>query len=278
MPRLLLADDSVTVQRVIQLTFAGEDVAVETVSDGDQAIARLEQDPPDIVLADVRMPGKDGYEVARFLKRTPRLSRIPIVLLTSALEPVDRERAAASKCDGVLSKPFEPQLVIATVRELLGRAAAAPVAQTNPQPVAVAASAPTAPRASATPPKNAEYFERLDAKFADLTNRPSAPPVAKPAPSIAPEVGDGPLPSLADAFAAILAAEQRESGAGVDVVWPAASPAAPAITDAFVDEIVGRVLARLSDHLVHDAVANTVSPIAERLVREEIERIKASVK
>ena len=62
---LLLADDSVTIQRVIELTFADEDIQVVAVSDGDQAIARLEPTPPDIVLADVGMPGVNGYEVAR---------------------------------------------------------------------------------------------------------------------------------------------------------------------------------------------------------------------
>ena len=75
--KLLLADDSVTIQRVIELTFADEDIQVVAVSDGDQAIARLEADPPDIVLADIGMPGRNGYEVAAYVKASPRLSRRP---------------------------------------------------------------------------------------------------------------------------------------------------------------------------------------------------------
>ena len=71
--KLLLADDSVTIQRVIELTFADEDVQVVAVGDGDQAIARLDAEPPDIVLADVGMPGKNGYEVAAYMKHTPKL-------------------------------------------------------------------------------------------------------------------------------------------------------------------------------------------------------------
>ena len=66
---LLLADDSVTIQRVIELTFADEDVQVVAVSDGDQAIARIEATPPDIVLADIGMPGANGYEVAQYVKQ-----------------------------------------------------------------------------------------------------------------------------------------------------------------------------------------------------------------
>ena len=122
---LLLADDSVTIQRVIELTFADEDVLVVAVSDGEQAIAAVDQRTPDIVLADVGMPGRDGYEVAQHIKNTPRLAHIPVVLLTGAFEPIDQARAAAVGCDGVLAKPFEPQLVIGRVKELLARRAPA---------------------------------------------------------------------------------------------------------------------------------------------------------
>src|ERR1051325_1807037 len=102
---LLLADDSATIQRVIELTFAGEDIKVIAVSDGDQAIARIQSSPPDIVLADVGMPGKNGYEVAEYEKHTPQLAHIPVVLLTGAFEPVDQEKAAAGGCDGALAEP-----------------------------------------------------------------------------------------------------------------------------------------------------------------------------
>src|SRR3954463_4457887 len=117
---LLLADDSVTIQRVIELTFADEDITVVAVSDGDQAIARIDAAPPDIVLADIGMPGRSGYEVAQHIKQSPRLAHIPVVLLTGAFEPVDQAKAAEAGCDGVLAKPCEPQLVIARVKELLG--------------------------------------------------------------------------------------------------------------------------------------------------------------
>ena len=123
---LLLADDSVTIQRVIELTFADEDVTVVAVSDGDQAIERLEASPPDIVLADIGMPGKNGYEVAQYIRRSPKLAHIPVVLLTGAFEPVDQARANEAGCDGVLAKPFEPQLVISRVKELLARARSGP--------------------------------------------------------------------------------------------------------------------------------------------------------
>src|SRR5919199_5405606 len=117
--KLLLADDSVTIQRVIELTFADEDVKVVAVGDGRQAIDRVQSDRPDIVLADVGMPERDGYEVAAFIKGNPQLSHIPVLLLTGAFEPIDETRARAVGCDGVLVKPFEPQMVISRVKDLL---------------------------------------------------------------------------------------------------------------------------------------------------------------
>jgi CheY-like chemotaxis protein len=117
--KLLLADDSVTIQRVIELTFADEDVHVVAVGDGKKAIESIQSDRPDIVLADVGMPERDGYDVAEFVKRNPQFANIPVLLLTGAFEPIDETRARAVGCDGVLVKPFEPQMVINRVKDLL---------------------------------------------------------------------------------------------------------------------------------------------------------------
>jgi len=96
------------------------------------------------------------------------------------------------------------------------------------------------------------------------------------------------LPALADAFAALLAAEQGEPSPATAPPWPGTAkaaphdsgtlPAAPVATDVLVEEIMARILERLSDQVVRETVAEIVSKVAERLVREEIERIKASIK
>lgn len=177
---LLLADDSVTIQRVIELTFADEDVQVVAVSDGDQAIARLETAPPDIVLADIGMPGRDGYEVARYVKQSPRLSHIPVVLLTGAFEPVDQAKVTEVGCDGILAKPFEPQLVIGRVRELL-TSESRKLESTAKTDVTAAAELPhdasiePPAHAQASQPESADlddYFDRLDVAFAKLATQP----------------------------------------------------------------------------------------------------------
>ena len=428
---LLLADDSVTIQRVIELTFADEDVTVVAVGDGDQAIERLESSPPDIVLADIGMPGKNGYEVAHYIRQSPKLAHIPVVLLTGAFEPVDQARANAAGCDGVLAKPFEPQMVISRVKELLARSrpeSGAPVPerpagpgagiadQPPHEPTAASADSIWAPRlvtpvgapataaAPAGPVPRSElndYFDRLDVAFSALSSNtqtpsaaadkppaietdidwfgtqtaegPSAEPwdlpappsdtepadlplshasaqaeawfpanfeaqplaevepsaiaaesgltaqdqdvaavpdpelaleppeeaaplvsfapppplevVAAPAPALSavptlklPLPDPPPLPALADAFAALLAAEQGEPPSSTAGLWPASLPPAAAARDELVDEVTRRVRERLSDTVVRDAVADIASSVAERLVREEIERIKASIK
>jgi CheY-like chemotaxis protein len=125
--KLLLADDSVTIQRVIELTFAGEDVQVLTAGDGEEAISRIPVDKPDIILADIGMPKRSGYEVCAFVKGNPEFEKTPVLLLAGAFEPVDETKAKEARCDGVLVKPFEPHHVIARVRELIGGAKGTPM-------------------------------------------------------------------------------------------------------------------------------------------------------
>jgi CheY-like chemotaxis protein len=186
--KLLLADDSVTIQRVIELTFADEDVEVTTVGDGQLAIERLDSDPPDIVLADVDMPKRDGYEVAAYVKSRPTLAHIPVVLLTGAFEPIDQARAAAAGSTDVLAKPFEPQMVINRVRELLGKKQQDGVQQPEASGSQVSArpQAPPPPQVSGPTPAGREpagreaagesgqlvslddYFDQLDTAFSNL--------------------------------------------------------------------------------------------------------------
>src|SRR5262245_54895928 len=116
---LLLADASVTIQRVIELTFSHEDVRVVSVPDGARAIQWLDAERCDIVLLDVDLPEVDGYSVAAHMKKSPRLQRVPVLLLAGAFDPVDQDRVRSIGVDGVVVKPFEPQVVVARVKELL---------------------------------------------------------------------------------------------------------------------------------------------------------------
>ena len=120
MRTLLLADDNVTVQRVIALTFAHEPVRVVTASDGHQAMDRVVLDRPDIVLAGTTLPQVNGYELARFVRSKAELKNVPVLLLSGAFETVDEAQLKSSGAAGVIEKPVEPTTVISRVKELLG--------------------------------------------------------------------------------------------------------------------------------------------------------------
>ena len=137
---LLLADDSVTIQKVVGISFANEDVVLVTVDNGDDAIAKAREVRPDIVLADVVMPGKTGYDVCQTIKEDPQLAHIPVLLLTGTFEAFDEARASAAGADGHITKPFEAQALVDTVNARL--AAAPPVAAAAPAAPAVASSEP----------------------------------------------------------------------------------------------------------------------------------------
>ena len=315
-PKLLLADDSVTIQRVIELTFADEDVEVVAVGDGQQAIDRVRSDRPDIVLADVGMPERDGYEVAAFIKGDPQLAHIPVLLLTGAFEPVDEVRARAVGCDGVLVKPFEPQMVISRVRDLLAGQRETPV---HP-PIGAPSIRATADAAAGSAFEEAagsleDYFDRLDAALASkqattaagvqsgtrsdlprvappttpperIAVKPETPPPApwepptsagpaipraagQASPAAPPPMTEAPTASpvseealLQRAFSTLLSTEQHTP--------PPAAIRLESLPNEVIDEIARRVIARMGD----DSMRAAVLDAAERLVREEIDRIK----
>jgi len=139
MPKtILLADDSVTIQKVVAISFASEDVTVVTVDNGDDAITKIQELRPDVVLADVVMPGKNGYQVCEAVKANPAIAHIPVLLLTGTFEAFDEARARSVGSAGHIAKPFEAQSLVAQVRSLIEAAAAsappAPAAAAEPEP------------------------------------------------------------------------------------------------------------------------------------------------
>src|SRR5688572_27521383 len=101
--RILLADDSITIQKVVNLTFADEGIEVVSVSNGDQAERRLREINPDLVLADIFMPGKNGYELCETIKNSPQFSSVPVVLLVGAFEPFNEIEAQRVQADAHLT-------------------------------------------------------------------------------------------------------------------------------------------------------------------------------
>ena len=120
--KLLLADDSITIQKVVNLTFADEGIEVISVGDGDAAMRKFDEFMPDLVMADVNMPGLNGYEVCRIIKRTEETQNIPVILLVGSFEPFDEAEAKEAGADDFLTKPFQSiRQLVNKVTDLLNR-------------------------------------------------------------------------------------------------------------------------------------------------------------
>ncbi|MFN2576292.1 MAG: PleD family two-component system response regulator [Pyrinomonadaceae bacterium] len=113
--KLLLADDSAAVQKVIELTFADEGMEVVSVGDGRLALEELEHVTPDVILADAFMPGLNGYELCRSIKDDERFAQIPVMLLVSSFAPFDEAAARSAGADDIMTKPFQ------SIRQLVNR-------------------------------------------------------------------------------------------------------------------------------------------------------------
>ena len=119
--KLLLADDSVTIQKVVNLTFADEGIEVITTGDGNSAMEKLHEIKPDLVMADVNMPGLNGYQICEQIKHNEATSQTPVILLVGSFEPFDEERARAAGADDYLTKPFQSiRQLVSKVTQLLG--------------------------------------------------------------------------------------------------------------------------------------------------------------
>ena len=159
MPTVLFIDDSATMREVIKIAFRRENLNVVATHDAAKALGEIEQTRPDIVITDVIMPEKDGYEVCQFIKSHPELCKTPVILMSGVVNRAVAERAFSAKADELLRKPFQPQDLIARVRHLLGLNRT-PAAAPGPSETAAALSAifssapapvPAMPKA-ATPP------------------------------------------------------------------------------------------------------------------------------
>jgi CheY-like chemotaxis protein len=154
-PRILVADDNSNIQKMVGLALKDQGIDVVAVGNGEAAVRKISDLRPDLVLADVFMPVRNGYEVCQYVKTDPSLAHIPVILLVGAFDPLDEQEAQRVGADGVLKKPFvPPDPLISMVKSALLRAG---VAAGNaggvktPEPEALRASDLLAPSVSAVP-------------------------------------------------------------------------------------------------------------------------------
>ena len=123
--KLLVADDSITIQKVIKLALSSEGYEILAVSGGKDVMQTAEQERPDVILIDVSLPGKDAYEIKRMVNSTPALSGIRFVLMYSAFEKVDEHQAVEVGFDARLIKPFDPSNLRKIIAGLVGASSVA---------------------------------------------------------------------------------------------------------------------------------------------------------
>lgn len=193
-PTVYFIDDSATMREVIKIAFRRENINVVACHDAATALTEIETARPDIVITDVIMPDKDGYDVCQHIKSHPALAKTPVILMSGVVNRAVAEKAFAVKADELLRKPFQPQDLIARVKHLLkpnGAPAPTPAAAANAAVAlssifSAAATTPVPPRPAASVPAPAPP------RAAVAAGAPVAPviplPVAVPAVSVAPSV------------------------------------------------------------------------------------------
>ena len=118
-PTVVFIDDSATMREVIKIAFRRENIDVVAYPDAASALPNIEQSSPDLVITDVIMPDKDGYEVCQHIKQHPKLSGTPVILMSGVVNRAVAEKAFSVKADELIRKPFQPQDLITRVKHLL---------------------------------------------------------------------------------------------------------------------------------------------------------------
>lgn len=276
---VLIADDSPTVQKKASGILTGEGMEVVTVSNGVAAIKKLPLVRPFLVLADVSMPGKDGYEVCDFVKNSPDLKNVPVLLIVSAAEEYNAQRAAQVRADGKIKKPFDPNELVATAAKYWQQfEASAPKAP--PPPTVI-----TGP-----PPETSVVIEPMDEEQAvgrkPATDFPTfsegvafgapgleeaAMPPPEPAP--APSMGAGGPSAIEVSNEAVLAEQAAAASQAEEMPISAepvlveeeltAAPEAPSAPD--VEQTMRFTMpAEIAEPVVNDTVAAEPPPAAEQ--------------
>lgn len=307
--KVLLADDSATIRRVVELSFLGESIDVAWVADGHAVPAAVERERPDVLLVDSSLPGRDGYDLCGWVQAVGLQGRLPVVVMTGAFETVDRHRLEHLGAAAIVTKPVEPGALVTLVHELAASASGSPwppVLRAGGGGDAMDETAPASdPDAGGAAPESVSsrgadvaqddrvaerlaagrtegsgiealaegaFLDQLGAALAAAGYAVPEPDPARAArQSAAAERLTPPAPvGLADAFAAVLEAEEQ----GVPVrAETTRTSVEPWLTPAVLDEIARRVAARLADTAVHDMVSTRATEVAERVTRELLVRL-----
>ncbi|MFA9470924.1 MAG: response regulator [Deltaproteobacteria bacterium] len=273
--RILIVEDSVTMRRVMEMTFAGEDAELLAVESGELALQHGRDFGPDVAFIDASLPGIDGYEVTRAMKSDPQLAGTSVILMASQHRPLDEARASEVGADGHILKPFDTQDAINKATELAGQDEAFYDAPSIP--VARPATAPPTARPATTPPT----------PIAQPSYRPTPPPLPLNGPSSRP-MAPQPMSTGTPLTGAHVAVASTYPSQPVAAVIPSTSmpvPATAAVNEALSHSVVERLetlgltpdqvegVLKLSAEVVERVVWEVVPELAEAMIREELHRL-----
>ena len=233
---ILLADDSPTIRRLVTQTLADADFKIVEVSNGDAAIKAVDEVRPNLVLADIYMPGKNGYEVCAYTHHN--LKTTPVILLVGAFDAFDEDTAKQAGYAASITKPFEPSALIDLVNSILS--VESQQIETEPE---------AEDKAAEKPPRE---------PVAELT----------PGPEAAVQAASVPVP------AEVVPTE--EDLLGLEAIFKEEPAAANGLSDDDVDRIADRVIQKLSSQVIESIAWDIVPDITEKIVREELKRIDES--
>ena len=273
--RILIVEDSVTMRRVMEMTFAGEDAELLAVESGEIALQQGRDFGPDVAFIDASLPGIDGYEVTRAMKSDPQLAGTSVILMASQHRPLDEARASEVGADGHILKPFDTQDAINKATELAGQDEAFYDAPSIP--VARPATAPPTARPATTPPT----------PIAQPSYRPTPPPLPVNGPSSRP-MAPKPMSTgtpLTGAHVAVASTYPSQPVAAVLSSTSMPVPATAAVNEALSHSVVERLetlgltpdqvegVLKLSAEVVERVVWEVVPELAEAMIREELHRL-----
>ncbi len=267
--RILIVEDSVTMRRVMEMTFQGEDAQLLAVESGELALQQGRDFSPDVAFVDASLPGIDGYEVTRAIKADPQLSGTAVILMASQHRPLDAARASEVGADDHILKPFDTQEAIEKASGLAGgedafdRAPSIPVA-----------------RPATTPPR----------RISEPSIRPTPPPLPvgsqrpiSPIPSRTPI--SGAQVSMTPSGAPSLQPAAPAAAIATSAATRSTPSAAPATSEALSHSVVERLqtlgltpdqvegVLKLSAEVVERVVWEVVPELAEAMIREELHRL-----
>lgn len=271
-PKLLLADDSATIRKVVELTFADEGIEVFAVGDAEAAMLKFVEVQPDIVLVDVGLTGTSGYRICEMIKQDDATQHIPVLLLVGAFEPFDQELAEKAECDGFLTKPFHSiRDLVGRVWELLGR---------ERTPVSDTADIENLYESSFAETVEIDHYDTLEDLLGDNGMDDEMIEASHPAVPGNGEVVEFPRAEPVSFTSHEAVAAQPDPAAFSPKFIFDESPVEPQVKKSdepspeMISLIADRVVEKLSDRVVREIAREAVPRIAEKLIREALDEEK----